>query len=116
MIYHVACAALFSIRRGKIKIVLRLCSGAAEIGSFDVLALLGMTFVSGIVRRFAKSIGRRLVVPLIRHALGQRNKCYAIGAWAEKLATPSDAPPARSSLFSPMSRQPRTLLRIIRCL
>ncbi|WP_163157079.1 hypothetical protein [Bradyrhizobium uaiense] len=50
MIYHVACAALFSIRQGKIKIVLRLCFGAAEIGSFDVVALFGMTFVSGIAR------------------------------------------------------------------
>ncbi|MBR0897298.1 hypothetical protein JQ616_20275 [Bradyrhizobium tropiciagri] len=50
MIYHVTGAALFSIRRSGIKIVLRLSSGAAGIGSFDVAASFGMTGMSGIAR------------------------------------------------------------------
>ncbi|MGX1104809.1 MULTISPECIES: hypothetical protein [Bradyrhizobium] len=43
MIYHVSCAALFSIRRDRIKIVLRRRSGAAEIRLFDFVVLFEMT-------------------------------------------------------------------------
>ncbi|MBR1159001.1 hypothetical protein [Bradyrhizobium elkanii] len=43
MIYHAGCAALFSIRRSRIKIVLRLRPGAAEIRLFDFVVLFELT-------------------------------------------------------------------------
>ncbi|MCP1849117.1 hypothetical protein ACVIHH_004930 [Bradyrhizobium sp. USDA 4518] len=43
MIYHVSCAVLFSIWKDRIKIVLCLRSGAAEIRLFDVVVLFEMT-------------------------------------------------------------------------
>ncbi|MVT63844.1 hypothetical protein GPL21_01780 [Bradyrhizobium pachyrhizi] len=43
MIYHDRCAALFYIRKDRIKIVLHLRSGAAEIRLFNVVVLFEMT-------------------------------------------------------------------------
>ncbi|WP_155262528.1 MULTISPECIES: hypothetical protein [Bradyrhizobium] len=50
MIYHVTGVALFSILCSGIKIVLRLWSGAAGIGSLDLAASFRMTGMSGIAR------------------------------------------------------------------
>jgi hypothetical protein len=43
VIYHVSYAALFSIWKDRIKIVLRLRSGAAEIRLFDFVVLFEIT-------------------------------------------------------------------------
>ncbi|MGX1347156.1 hypothetical protein AB7M49_000732 [Bradyrhizobium elkanii] len=43
MIYHAGCAAFFSIRRNRIKIVLRLRPGGAEIRLFDFVVLFELT-------------------------------------------------------------------------
>ncbi|MGY3447608.1 MULTISPECIES: hypothetical protein [unclassified Bradyrhizobium] len=50
MIYHVTSVALFSIRRSRIKIVLRPWSGAAGIGPLDVVASFRVTGTSGMAR------------------------------------------------------------------